>query len=117
MREGAVLGACLRDNGLVDDIAPMLGVENFLTNAGRWVWEAIVALHAAGKPADLVAVADELNRRGRATEVGYAHLATLWEDAASSQMAVEHARQIKDASLIRSLSHAAKEIIRRCESR
>lgn len=73
--EEAVLGSLLIDRDAVIKIAPFLKPTDFYRETNGWVYEAILDLYAKREPADIVLLADELERRGRLELCGgYAYL-------------------------------------------
>ena len=66
--ERAVLGALLSGAGLADVRQLVSG--SFYRPAHQLIFEAITSLSLDGKPADPVAVGDELRRRGQLTRMG-----------------------------------------------
>ena len=88
--EAAVLGACLRDRDVIDDVLVAVGPEEFYYDAHQKVFRIIADLHLAGRPVDLSLLREELLRRKQMDDVGaYAeHLrqkgaAPRWEVEAS----------------------------------
>lgn len=111
--ERSVLGGCLRWNAAIDDAVQHIGVNDFYVDAHRKIFEAMLYLHNAGKPADSVTVADLLHQRKQIDDAGsYPYLAELW-DAVSSGAHVEyHAKIVRAKSLLRGLAHASSETLR-----
>jgi replicative DNA helicase len=108
--EQSVLGAMLRDNASIGDVLALLTARHFLVAPHPEVFAALVALWDAGRPADLVTLADELKRRGRVAEVGYAYLSELWDAAPLAANAPHYAALVRDAAVARFLAEAAAEI-------
>jgi replicative DNA helicase len=98
--EGAVLSACLLDDtkAALDTARGVLGAgRDFYADANRRIWEAILAVDAAGQPVDIVLVAQRLRDTNRLAQVGGpAYLAQL-SDATPAIANVEaHAKIIAD---------------------
>lgn len=105
-----MLGSCLRLNAAIGDVLLILRVEDFYTDAHQRLFRGMVTLYDAGKPVDLVTLADELKRRGDIEDIGgYAYLAELWDAAPTAANAEHYARIVRDKALLRSLRHATVE--------
>ena len=105
--ERAVLGAMLRNNAVIDDVLLVVSADDFYTDTHQKIFAAVVALHGAAKPADLVTLADTLKVRGQVEDLGnraYAYLAVLWDAAPSSGNAVYYANLVKEKSTLRRLA-------------
>jgi replicative DNA helicase len=68
--EGAVISAVLADKAALEKVLPLLTPAKFYSEAHRRIFEAILALHGEGKPADVVTVATWLRDRERLAQVG-----------------------------------------------
>lgn len=68
--EQSVLGALLIDNAAFDRASDVLQEGAFWHAGHRLVWQAIAALVNANRPADVLTVRDELQRRGRLDDAG-----------------------------------------------
>lgn len=66
--EAAVLGACLLNPGLLDEIT--LGIDDFQKPHNGLVWEAILNLHAAGTKVDSVTVVAHMLDAGTLVRAG-----------------------------------------------
>ena len=66
--EAAVLGACLLNPGLLDEIT--LGRGDFYTPSHAIVWEALQAMHTAGAPVDAITLVGRLADAGALGKVG-----------------------------------------------
>ena len=111
--ERSVLGSMLRDNYVINDIAPLLKAEHFYGDAFRKIYEAILALYNRNSPVDTVTLAEELNRRGQIEDIGgYGCIAELYDAAPTAANARHYAEIVRDKSLLRNLIHASTEILR-----
>jgi replicative DNA helicase len=109
--ERAVLGSCLRDNTAIADVAQILRAEDFYLDAHQRLYKAISGLADAGKPVDLVTMADVL-RDGIADVGGYPYLGELWDAAPTAANAEYYARIVRDRALARGLIHAFTDGLR-----
>jgi replicative DNA helicase len=65
--EAALIGAVARDNGwLTEAVTIVPDGSAFFTEAHAFAWDAIVGMHTAGRPVDMVTLSAELVRLGRA---------------------------------------------------
>lgn len=68
--EAAVLGALLKFPATADDLLPELRPEDFYSPAHRDVLDAMLTLWRAGRPVDMLAVADRLRAAGTLEQCG-----------------------------------------------
>jgi len=109
--ERATLG-CLMLGGTADGLASA----DFFRPAHQLIYEAIGALRVTGKPADAIAVADELRRRGELRQAGggpylhtclqaapsvahAGHYAAIVREHAGRRVLIEHAERVRQAAL------------------
>lgn len=106
--EEAVLGSLLIDPDAILFTVDVLRHSDFFIQRHEWIYETICELHKENKPADIVAIADELQNKNRDVQ---AHYLTGLINATPSSMHVEHyAKIVKDASIKRQLISAAGEV-------
>jgi len=111
--ERSVLGSCLRNNHVIDDVIGALRAEDFYLDAHQKAFVAIVTLWNKAKPVDLVTLADHLHIEGKLADVGgHAYVAELWDAAPTSANATYYAEIVRDHGLTRGLIHAGTEILR-----
>jgi hypothetical protein len=115
--ERAVLGSILRDNATIGDVRQLLAPEDFYADAHQRIFRAILGLVAEGTPADLVTVADQLQKRGEIEDVGrYAYLAELFDATPTTANVAYHAAIVKDSSTRRRLAAFADRMAREARS-
>jgi hypothetical protein len=108
--ERAVLGALL--SGAPPDSVSALAPADFYRPAHQLIFEAIGALAGGGKPADPIAVADELRRRGQLTRMGGApYLHTCMQATPAAANAGYYARIIREHAYRRVLVEHASRIM------
>jgi replicative DNA helicase len=116
--ERAVLGSALRDNAVIDDLLLVVGAGDFYTDAHQKLFDVIVALHQAGRPADLVTVAEEMKHRRHVEDAGgYAYIGELWDAAPTAANALHYAAIVKEMAKYRALDHLAGELARMARDR
>ncbi|MBF6588960.1 MAG: replicative DNA helicase [Ktedonobacterales bacterium] len=109
--ETAVLGSILIDGDVIADVVEVLRPDDFYRNTNRDIYHAIVDLHNAGEPSDLITLADELRRRGKLDEVGgVSYVSSLANQVPTSRHAVYYARIVEHKATLRSLIHGAGQI-------
>jgi len=108
--EQAVLGALLIDSSAWPRIADRLSAADFLGEAHRTIFAAIAELNATGKAADMVTVAEFLERRGQLTRIGgLAALGPLTRETPSAANVEAYAEVVRDRSLLRGLEAFAAQ--------
>ena len=114
--ERAVLGAMFIDNTAISRVIEVLGDETaFYHSANRRVYAAVLSLSERGLPVDEVTVAEELKRRGQFEDVGgYAYVAGLGGEMATSANAEYHARIVLERAQRRRLIDASTQTIGEC---
>jgi AAA domain/DnaB-like helicase N terminal domain len=95
--EGRLIGAILQDNS-VFDAAGQLRPEDFEDARHRYIFQVVVELHTAGKPADLITVSQVILDRGDSDRVGgLAYLSSL-TDGVLPQRAGVYAQSLRDSA-------------------
>jgi replicative DNA helicase len=109
--ETAVLGAMLQDNATFDAVGDLIQSAHFFAHAHSLVFESIAAMVLSGKPADVVTVFEDLQRRGKAEEVGgLEYLTSLAQYQVSARNARSYAKIIAEQAMLRGLVQASGEI-------
>lgn len=105
--EQAVLGGLMRDNSAIDRID--LAEADFYAHDHRLIWKAITGLLDAGKPADVITVAEalgaELDRVG-----GLPYIVTLSAETPSAANIRSYAKTVRDRAMLRRLAAAGAHI-------
>src|SRR5687768_5433661 len=80
--ERSVLGSVLMTPSCIDEVLPIVEVDDFFLPAHREVWQAMLTLNAKEVPIDIIPLADELKRRGALPKLegGETYLVTLAQD-------------------------------------
>ena len=109
--EESVLGAMLLTKEAVADAIEIVSSDDFYKPAHQKIFNAITALFAAGEPADIVTVADELGRAGMLEGMGgNATLIDLQANTPAATNTVEYARIVYSHAQLRRLIQAGNEI-------
>lgn len=107
--ERLVLGCALSgSNGhsAVFDLRP----EEFFHREHQTIFRAMLVLHADGKPTDLLAVHDELQRSGELSKVSIEKLAGLVDGIPVVFNVAFHVGRVKDKARMRAVIHTTREI-------
>lgn len=106
--EQAVLGGLMQDNQAIDRID--VAEADFYHADHRLIWKAITGLLDAGKPADVITVAealgDELDRVG-----GLSYIVSLSLETPSSANIRSYAKTVKERAMLRRLADAGNRIM------
>ena len=109
--EQSVLGGLLLDNGAWDRIADILTADDFYRYDHRIIFQSIVKLINASRPADVVTVFESLESMSRADEVGgLPYLNALAQNTPSAANIRRYAEIVRDRGVLRKLITVADEI-------
>lgn len=100
--EQAVLGGMMASGSLIDDVTEIITGEDFYEPRHEMVFNAVIALAHAGRPADPIALADALQKRGALETIGgHVYLAELLAASSIAANATYYAGIIRDHALRR----------------
>lgn len=68
--EECVIGSILLDNDTIPEVTEILRPADFYRDSLRTIYEAAIALHAAGVPVDSITLLEDLQRQGKHAKVG-----------------------------------------------
>ncbi|KAG0298679.1 hypothetical protein BGZ96_008707 [Linnemannia gamsii] len=109
--EQSVLGGLLLDNSAWDRIADFLQESNFYRYDHRLIFQHIVKLITAVRPADVITVFESLTSSNKAEEVGgLAYLNALAQNTPSAANIRRYAEIVRDRAVLRKLVTVADEI-------
>lgn len=109
--EQSVLGSMLLDQEAIYKAIKQLHPEDFYRDAHRVVFDAIVRLNEAGKPADLVTVTEQLRQQGDLEKAGGAAYIALLASMVPTAANVEYyARIVEEKALLRMLIQLSTRI-------
>lgn len=114
--EQGLLGAVLCDGARVlDRIEGAVSAADFYRADHRLVFSAAKALHDAGKPVDLLTVADALQARGESDQTGgLAYLGELGNGGFLASNAKAYAQTIRERATLRGLQQIAADALEAC---
>ncbi len=111
--ERGVLGGVLLDNAILPEISRFLTAEDFYRDAHQVVYKAMVELHGAGRPVDVVALADLLERRNQLEQVGGDDaLCAFISSVPHAVNAKYHAQIVREKSVARQVMSATVDAAR-----
>lgn len=111
--ERAVLGSILRDNHCLTEVVKLLAADQFYSDKHQKIFHSMVQMFDAGKAIDAFTLGDELARAGVLMEIGGAPaLKELYDETITAAYVGQYARIVHDRAMLRSLIHAATEILR-----
>jgi replicative DNA helicase len=104
----------LRNGHGAAEVAGELRESDFRSDPHRRVFVCIQALVERGEPVNLVAVAEEMTRRGRLPELGdapYAYLAALHEAEPVGANLAADAVRVRELALLRRVGQAGRDVV------
>ncbi len=109
--EQSVLGGLLLDNAAWDRLGGFLKETDFYRFDHRLIFQHIVQLIAASKPADVITVFESLQTAGKADEAGgLEYLNSLARNTPSAANIRHYAQLVRDRSILRQLITVSDEI-------
>lgn len=109
--EQSVLGGLLLDNAAWDRIADFIGEEDFYRYDHRIIFQCMVKLINASRPADVITVYEALNGMGKAEDAGgLTYLNALAQNTPSAANIRRYAEIVRDRGVLRKLITVADEI-------
>lgn len=109
--EQSVLGGLLLDNSAWDRIADFVTEDDFYRYDHRIIFQHIVKLINATKPADVITVYEAMSTTGKAEEAGgLAYLNALAQNTPSAANIRRYAEIVRDRGVLRKLITVADEI-------
>ena len=109
--EQSVLGGLLLDNSAWDRLGGFLKEEDFYRFDHRLIFQHIVRLVSASKPADVITVFESLQASGKADEAGgLEYLNSLARNTPSAANIRHYAQLVRDRSILRQLITVSDEI-------
>lgn len=109
--EQGVLGGLLLDNGAWPLAAELLNAQDFYRHEHRLIFTAITQLIAAGQPADVLTVAEQLQTQGKAEDAGgRSYLNALAASVPSAANVRRYAEIVRECAVLRGLIALSDEI-------
>ncbi|WP_298625632.1 DnaB-like helicase N-terminal domain-containing protein, partial [uncultured Zoogloea sp.] len=116
--EHGLLGAILTHGGpVLDRIEGTVSASDFYRADHHLIFSAAKALHDAGKPVDLLTVADALEARGERKQTGgLAYLGDIANGGFTAANARSYAATIRERATLRGLQQIAADVLAGCTS-
>lgn len=115
--ERSVLGALLLNDEYLSRVAEIILIDDFYTMSHRTIYQTMLDIVAEGKRIDLVTLQDVLMQKNKLELVGgVVYLLSLQENITAIGLVEQHARIIKEKSVLRDLISSAAQIISTCFS-
>ena len=109
--EQSVIGGMLLNNRAWEDVADIVGDEDFYRHDHRLIWQHIAQLMRQDRPADVLTVNDSLKLAGKLDEAGgLTYLNSLATSVASAANVRHYAEMVRDRSILRRLVAVSDEI-------
>lgn len=109
--EASLLGGLLLSAEALEVCGGIVSADDFYSLENRLVFEAVMALAGAGKPADVVTVFDWLQSAGKAADVGgIVYLNSLAQYVPSGHNMRRYAEIVRERALLRRVISAADEV-------
>jgi replicative DNA helicase len=113
--EKSVLGALLLNDENLTKVAELLTPQDFYIPAHTTIYAAIVTIAQKMERLDIVTLQNELEKKGVLDDVGgLMYLLSLQEDIPSIGLIEQHAKIVKEKSVLRELINSATTIITSC---
>ncbi len=113
--EEAILGALLLHDEHIGSVVELLGPEDFYLPRHALLFGIMAQLFQQGRRIDLITLQDELEKAGQLDSVGgVAFLVQLQADIPVVGLLEQHARIVKEKSVLRQLIGSASHIIANC---
>ncbi len=113
--EKAVLSAILLDDQNLLAVTDIIRPHDFYLKQHQNIYQALIDLAQSGKKVDLLILQDYLDKKKQLDESGgIEYLMELQEDIPAVGLIAQHARIVKDKSILRELIHSAAGIITSC---
>jgi len=115
--ERSVLGSLLLNDECMGTIAEILCPDDFYSPAHRVLFQVMLDLVQSHKRIDFVTLQDELSKRNQLEMIGgVVYLVSLQEDIPTVGLYEQHAKLVKEKSVLRALIGSATGIISNCYS-
>lgn len=109
--EQSALGGMMLSKDAVADVVEILRSQDFYSPAHEMIYDAITDLYGRGQPTDVIAVADELTKRGELPRVGgHGYLHTLIASVPTAANAGFYAGIVRERAVLRKLVEAGTRI-------
>jgi replicative DNA helicase len=110
--EQSLLGGILIDPEAVNKIVDVIGPDDFYREDHKRLFEVVLDLYDRNDPIDIITVSSSARDKGLLDKIGgVTYLNTLVDLMPTSANIVQYAKMVREKALLRSLIHAATEIV------
>ncbi len=110
--ERGVLAGIILEGKLIGDVAELLSPLDFYRDTHQVIFAAMLAIHQAGKPVDVIMLMEELERRNQLAEVGgWQGVGDIAESVPHAANCLYHAEIVAELARKRGLLEAAVQMI------
>jgi replicative DNA helicase len=111
--EESVLGAMMLSPGAIDAVQGVVSAGDFYRESHGVIFDAALALQAAGKPVDVITLVAELRRLGKLEDIGgQVRVCELAALVPAARNAVHYAQIVREMSVRRGLIRVGSEVAR-----
>ena len=115
--EQAVIGAMIKNKMVIPDVTEILSSSDFYEERNVIAYQAIVDLEANGVTPDLLAIAEKLIKDNLLDRVTVVYLAEIAGQVATTATVTQHAKIVRECSVLRQLIGKSSKIINQCYDR
>lgn len=115
--EQAVIGAMIKNKMVIPDVTEILTASDFYEERNVLAYQAIVDLEAAGVTPDLLAVSENLRKDNKIDFVTVVYLAEMVGQVATTATVTQHAKIVRECSVLRQLISKSSSIISKAYDR
>ncbi len=112
--EISLLGSVLLEGDVINKVVDIIGKEDFYKTEHKLIFDAMLALHSAHKPIDILSVSDYLKSAGRLDEIGgMSYLTNLVNSVPTSSSIGYYAEIVRKKKILRdliSVSHGISQL-------
>jgi len=113
--ERAVLGSILLHDNQINIVEQILHPTDFYMLSHQIIYETMLQINSRNKKIDIITLQDELNKSNNLNNVGnVSYIISLQEDILALGLIEQHAKIIKEKSILRNLINSATQIISNC---
>jgi replicative DNA helicase len=103
-----VLGSCLLENEILQDVTSKLVEDDFLVPKHRQIYKSILDLNSKGEVVDVVTVSNNDK------EIEFAYLAELASSVVTTANALHYCDIVYEKSMLRKIIKASSDVIKSC---
>jgi replicative DNA helicase len=111
--ERGTIGSMIVDPTVIDDVAAIVGTDDFYARSNQILYGHLLAMHNEGAGSDITLLVERLKASGDFDLVGgYAYLAEVNQSVPTASHAAHYAKIVREKSMLRGLINAGTEILR-----